>query len=295
MEQASITHGDRSGRPSARRWIIAAVVAGVLAVSGTAFAASQLRGGSPGGPGDDQPLGGQASATTSTLPAATTTTTTSPPTTTTRPKPKPKPKPLRKLTIGDKGADVDAVQKLLLEQGYFDLEKATGVYDPATRSAVMAYQKVNKLERDGVAGPKTQKHMRTTPRAKLKPKSAEGAFHVETDLTRQVTYLVTKGEITGIINISSASGGTYTSEGELRRAVTPTGQFQIERKINGWRKSKLGLLYRPAYFVGGYAYHGSYSVPGFPASHGCIRVAISTMDRVYDKLAPGTKVLIYRT
>src|SRR3954470_96450 len=230
MEQASIPQGNRQ-RPAARRVVIAAAAVGVLAVSGAALAASQLRagdGGPGGGPGNDRPAGAQAPATTSTLPPVTTSTT--PPATTTKPKPKPrpkpKPKPLRKLKVGDKGKDVLAVQELLLEQGYFDLEKATGTYDTGTRSAVMAYQKVNKLERDGVAGPKTQKHMRTTPKASLQPESGEGDFHVETDLTRQVTYLVTKGKITGIINISSASGATYTSEGQLRRAVTPTGRVR---------------------------------------------------------------------
>ena len=44
--------------------------------------------------------------------------------------------------------------------------------------------------------------------------------------------------------------------------------LHVQRKINGVRVSRLGELYRPAYFVGGYAIHGSPSVPNFPASHG---------------------------
>jgi lipoprotein-anchoring transpeptidase ErfK/SrfK len=143
-----------------------------------------------------------------------------------------------------------------------------------------------------VVGPKTRRALRRprTPR----PRSTAGGFHLETDLTKQVTYLVSGGEAK-VINASTASGATYVVDGDTRVAVTPTGRFAIERKIDAWRKSDLGLLYRPAYFVGGYAYHGSYSVPAFPASHGCIRMSISTMDRIYDRLKVGTKVHIYRS
>ena len=63
-------------------------------------------------------------------------------------------------------------------------------------------------------------------------------------------------------------------------AHTPRGRFTIQRYISGWRKSKLGLLWRPMYFSGGYAVHGSTSVPAFPASHGCIRTPITTQNRL---------------
>ena len=84
-------------------------------------------------------------------------------------------------------------------------------------------------------------------------------------------------------------------DGDVRLAVTPLGSFAIQRKIDGWRKSKLGLLWRPAYFTGGYALHGAYSVPPFPASHGCIRITITAMDRWYAKLPVGTPMLVYRS
>ena len=47
---------------------------------------------------------------------------------------------------------------------------------------------------------------------------------------------------------------------------------RIERKIAGKRVSRLGTLWWPSYFVGGYAVHGSDSVPTYPASHGCVRI-----------------------
>ena len=107
--------------------------------------------------------------------------------------------------------------------------------------------------------------------------------------------MVRDGKIAEILDASSASGQHYTVDGDVRLAVTPLGSFQIQRKIDAWRKSKLGLLYRPAYFTGGYALHGAYSVPPFPASHGCIRITITAMDRWFNKLPVGTPMLVYRS
>jgi lipoprotein-anchoring transpeptidase ErfK/SrfK len=36
-------------------------------------------------------------------------------------------------------------------------------------------------------------------------------------------------------------------------------------------------------------------VPPFPASHGCIRITITAMDRWFDKLPVGTPFLVYRS
>ena len=287
-------NGLKKHRLAGRSIVFAAAIV-VALVSGTAVAAVRLRDdrGTASGPVPTAPTVG--SPTTTALPPGTTTV---PPTTTTAPKPKPKlrpkAKPAPKLGPGVQSHAVLVVQRRLVELGYADLTEATGHFDSATTSAVLAFQKVNGLGRDGVVGKNTWKALRAEPKRPA-AKSRDKGFHIETDLTKQVTYLVTDGRIEGMINISSASGAVYEVEGDVRRAITPTGTFKIRRKIPAWRKSKLGLLYRPAYFTGGYAYHGAYSVPGWPASHGCIRMAISTMDRMYDRFEVGTPVHIYRT
>jgi N-acetylmuramoyl-L-alanine amidase len=158
---------------------------------------------------------------------------------------------------------------------------------------VVAFPPTNRLGRDGVVGPVTRKALER-PRVPS-PRSRKAGFHVEADLTLQVVYLVKDGKIQEILDASSASGQTYTVDGDVRVAVTPLGDFQIQRKIDAWRKSDLGLLYRPAYFTGGYALHGSYSVPAFPASHGCIRITIAAMDRLFNRLPVGTPMLVYRS
>jgi peptidoglycan hydrolase-like protein with peptidoglycan-binding domain len=214
--------------------------------------------------------------------------TTAAPTTTTRPKPAAP----AKLRSGSEGAQVKALQLRLHELGY-QVQAADGQFGPETHHSVVAFQKVNHLGRDGVVGPITRKALER-PRVP-KPRSAKAGFHVEADLTLQVVYMVKDGKIAEILDASSASGQTYTVDGDVRLAVTPQGSFVIQRKIDAWRRSKLGLLYRPAYFIGGYALHGAPSVPPFPASHGCIRITTTAMDRWFAKLPVGTPMLVYRS
>ena len=212
-------------------------------------------------------------------------TTTEAPTTT-----KPRPDKPDQLRSGSEGAEVEALQRRLHELGY-QVQEADGQFGPETHHSVVAFQKVNRLGRDGVVGPITRKALED-PRVP-KPRSTRSGFHVEADLTHQVVYMVRDGRIEQILDASSASGRNYTVDGDVRLAVTPLGSFRIQRKIDGWRQSKLGLLYRPAYFTGGYALHGAYSVPPFPASHGCIRITTTAMDRWYNRLPVGTPMLVY--
>ena len=52
-------------------------------------------------------------------------------------------------------------------------------------------------------------------------------------------------------------------------------------------------MYRPLYFKGGFAVHGSSNVPGYPASHGCVRTTNPDQDFVFDTLPNGAQVEIY--
>jgi lipoprotein-anchoring transpeptidase ErfK/SrfK len=46
-------------------------------------------------------------------------------------------------------------------------------------------------------------------------------------------------------------------------------------------RAPLGDLWRPRYFNGGIAVHGSGSIPGYPASHGCARVSNGAMNMIW--------------
>ena len=93
--------------------------------------------------------------------------------------------------------------------------------------------------------------------------------------------------------VSSGSGKLFTCEGRTRRAITPRGRFIVDRKIAGWHKSPLGMLYYPIYINQGVAIHGSLSVPPRPASHGCIRIPMSAAKAFFDGTPIGTVVLVH--
>jgi len=61
--------------------------------------------------------------------------------------------------------------------------------------------------------------------------------------------------------VSTSNEGSYFDQGKRQRAHTPRGRFAVQRKIEGWRRSTLGLLYYPSYFSGG---SPSTAAPPFP-------------------------------
>jgi peptidoglycan hydrolase-like protein with peptidoglycan-binding domain len=236
----------------------------------------------------------EATTTTTTAPATTTTTvppettTTLPPeTTTTLP---PDPAADGTLRLEESGDAVRALQQRLVDLGYW-MGEPDGTYGQLTRQAVMAFQKVEGLGRDGVAGPVTQERLAVAGRPT--PRGSDG---LEIDLERQVLFVVQGGQVQWAINTSTGNGEAYTSSsGGEAVAATPPGQFRVQREIDGVREAPLGTLYRPKYFNGGLAIHGSGSIPANPASHGCARVTNSAMNMLWSSGAAsiGTSVWVY--
>jgi N-acetylmuramoyl-L-alanine amidase len=58
------------------------------------------------------------------------------------------------LRLGDRGEDVKALQRRLIETGWLD-DVADGIFGPKTEAAVKAFQTYKKLTVDGIAGPQT--------------------------------------------------------------------------------------------------------------------------------------------
>ena len=198
------------------------------------------------------------------------------------------------LRLGSHGSAVKALQQRLIALHYFDVSRADGVFGQNTYHAVIAFQKVQGLARDGVAGPavraKLAKPYVPAPRYRLATTS------LEVNLAKQVIYYVRNGTIQRIIDTSTGSGALYYSQGRWARAITPTGRIRIYwRYSGGWQPGPLGSMYRPNYFYGGYAVHGMTSVPAYPASHGCVRMTVPTMDRMWSSLWVGMPVGIYRS
>jgi peptidoglycan hydrolase-like protein with peptidoglycan-binding domain len=187
------------------------------------------------------------------------------------------------LRLGSRGAAVVRLQKRLTALHYFDVGRIDGVFGPNTYHAVVAFQKVQRIARDGVVGPATWSKLGSPFRPK--PRYPLSRSSVEVNLARQVVYYVSDRSIARILDASTGKAAT----------PTPTGRFKIVRRVNGWHESPLGHLYRPNYFYKGYAIHGYTSVPSYPASHGCVRIAIPTMDRMWAALRLGMPVAIYRS
>jgi peptidoglycan hydrolase-like protein with peptidoglycan-binding domain len=185
------------------------------------------------------------------------------------------------LRYGSRGTHVIYLQQRLTALRY-DVGPVDGSFGASTLHGVYAFQKVQGIGVDGVIGPITWSRLASpsVPRARYNHSAAS----VEVNLTRRVVYLTRSGAVTRILDASPGKPST----------PTPTGSFSIFRRIDGWRQSPLGLLWRPNYFYRGYAVHGSTSVPTSAASHGCVRVTVPAMNRLWLKLFIGERVYVYR-
>lgn len=193
------------------------------------------------------------------------------------------------LEPGDRGPQVEFLQRRLGRAGFRPGE-IDGEFGRATYQAVMAFQKHHGLERDGVFRPDNWDLLSDTATVRLRPEGDR----VEIDLEKQVLYLVDDHKVQAVVPVSSGNGGTFVNyTGRSVRAQTPEGQYSFYKERNYYHRSYLGAMYKPYYFRGGYAIHGSPNVPGYPASHGCVRVTNDDMDYLREYLDIGMTIYVY--
>jgi len=127
------------------------------------------------------------------------------------------------------------------------------------------------------------------------PASAEErpGHYLDIDITNQVLSNVVDGQVDWSAHISSGSEEWYWNGDDWELAHTPRGWFEIYWRDAGWVEAPLGWLYDAMYFTGGYAVHGSESVPDYPASHGCVRVSIEDAEWLFARIDYGTPVLVH--
>ena len=195
------------------------------------------------------------------------------------------------LGVGSSGPEVLALEQRL-EALHYDVGAVDGNYDQRTFDAVIAFQKVAGLARTGQYTDEMAGALAGAPAAPAPLVPDGGAQRVEIDLDRQVLFLYEGGALSKILPISSGSGKRFCSEGSCRMAVTPTGSFAIYRQDRGWETSPLGRLYNAQYFVGGYAIHGSTSVPPYPVSHGCVRIPMASAEWFPSHVSNGMQVVV---
>lgn len=185
---------------------------------------------------------------------------------------------------------ITEAQQRLTDLGYW-IKDIDGKWGDASRHGLIAFQKVERRKRTGRLTFDELLALRTAVRPAPRER---GVAHVEVDLQRQVLFVVDPdGTVSRILHVSTGNGKTFTIEGEMDRAITPAGRFRVYRKLAGWRKSPLGLLYYPSYILGGIAIHGNPSVPAQPASHGCIRIPMFAA-QAFSEITPiGTQVVVF--
>jgi hypothetical protein len=291
---------------------VAPILASVtlLGAVGTVGAVGVLR--------DDR--GGSASgAGTSVVATSTVATTTIPPTTTTVPKTTIA-QPLSKGMAGD---EVQRLQERLQALG-FQPGPIDGQFGDLTEMAIWAYQKlvmdVPFREPDGIVTP--QMWLDLQDPLDLPPRRPDAGFHTEIYLPQQALVVYDGTTPVFISHISSGDladpGDDFTKgeewcdevtidpgeagneegtepikKGVCGNALTPSGVYAFNRKVEGNRQSRLGGMLNPVYFNYGIAVHGAYGVPLEPASHGCIRIPNLISETFFNLVDLGQEVFVF--
>ena len=188
------------------------------------------------------------------------------------------------------GPATQVVQLRLQSLGFW-LKTADGTYDFTTRQAVMAFQKFAGLTATGSVDDATADAIlhASRPVSRSEEKGLDKDV-VEVDLERQLAFVVRGGVMESVLNVSTGTNKPYVERSHKNPNIiirdvgdTPKGRFRVQKlRPDGWWEGDLGPIYRPIYFRGGIAFHGSAVIPAYPASHGCVRVSTDAMDMLWE-------------
>lgn len=186
------------------------------------------------------------------------------------------------------GEETIRLQERLIELGFW-VQSVDGDFGLTTRQAVMAAQKYFGLPATSSVDDDTALAL-SSATARPQARADRGTL-VEIDKSKQLAFFVTDGVTEWVINVSTGSEIPYAEPNqndpetiEEGDSITVPGLFKVDReRAEGWWDGDLGSIYRPKYFNGGIAVHGSQSIPNYPASHGCVRVSTLAMDWIWDE------------
>jgi cell wall hydrolase len=185
------------------------------------------------------------------------------------------------LRLGDHGAAVRSLQSSLARLAYLPPSGVDGAFGMQTWHAVVAFQGWNGIARDGIVGPQTNAAL---GRARV-PTPWSRASGFEVHISQQVLLLVSGGRVVRAIHVSSGKPGT----------PTPTGHFSVQARYTmSWSVRFRVWMPLAQYFHDGYALHEFSDVPGYPASHGCVRVPSCDAQAVWRFGRVGLRVWIAR-
>ena len=112
----------------------------------------------------------------------------------------------------------------------------------------------------------------------------DGETRVVVDLLTQLFYVYRGEQLIGVATISSGKKGKETQLGFWS---------VMTKKVKGYSRKydNAPMPFMQMYDVKGLAFHAGPN-PGYPASHGCVRLPLKFAERLYGLTRIGTKVII---
>jgi hypothetical protein len=181
------------------------------------------------------------------------------------------------LDPGNRNSKVSLFNRLLENEGYYT--SGGSKYGDATGRAVMAFRKVNKMQRTFNATPEIFRRL-ADGKGSFGLKHPGAGRHVEVDVSRQVMVLADNRKPKHTFHVSTGAPSTPSDR----------GSYRFFRRQPGYNSSG---MYYSVYYNGGEAIHGYKSVPPYNASHGCIRNPIPNSKFIYDWVRIGMPIYVY--
>jgi hypothetical protein len=180
------------------------------------------------------------------------------------------------LALGARGPAVRWLEYSLARLHHFALPSVDAAYDYATVDAVLAFQSIHGLPRTGVVD---RRFWDVLARSGLPRARIPFGDHIEVDKTRQVLLEVRDGVVSFAAHVSTGATGN-----------TPVGHWHVYAKQPGYTPK---MMYDSLFFIDGFAIHGYYSVPAYPASHGCVRTPLWFAPQIFSRWGVGTSVYVF--
>ena len=184
--------------------------------------------------------------------------------------------------VGEKGYpySIRGIQLRLWTLGYLAPADISGTLDYATEQALLAFQGWEGLHCSGTVTGETQLALLRAER----PRPTRTGAGRRVEIHRDIGVLL-------LLNGNDVVRAVHTSTGAYGK--TPAGSFHVYRKdVLSWSVPFKVWMPYASYFTGGIAMHEYAYVPGYPASHGCVRLPAGDAQRVYDFVEVGTPVYV---
>lgn len=182
-----------------------------------------------------------------------------------------------KLERGECSKAVEGFKAALAKMGY--VSGGGRCFTGRLGREVLAYRKVNDMDRSKRAGPGLVKSV-YRGKGGYHVHYPDAGEHAEVSLSKQVLVLVEKGKPFAIYPVSTGKPSTPTI----------TGHYEFYRQEPGYNSEG---MYYSFYWHNGYAVHGYHEVPNYAASHGCVRTFIADQPRIYEQLHYGESIFVF--